>query len=310
MLKNKIYVVGSINIDEKISIDSIPKAGETKHGKNYHISFGGKGANQAIVAASLGALTLFLGRVGNEIQGEEAINEMRKNGVNVESIIKDTTAYTGRAIIIYENMDNRILLAPGANNNVSEQDVEKFIDGNMNDILLVQFEIPLETIWYAIKLAKKKNMIVVVNPAPAKRIPKEILKEIDYLILNQSETELLTGEYPENIENCRIASNKLHECGVKNIVITLGEKGAFYSTKNLNGLLPSIGVNVVDTTGAGDTFLGMFVYKLLEEENIEKIIQYSVVAGALACERENAHDYVPTLEEIEGKLKNDEKNYY
>ena len=174
MLKNKIYVVGSINIDEKISIDSIPKAGETKHGKNYHISFGGKGANQAIVAASLGALTLFLGRVGNEIQGEEAINEMRKNGVNVESIIKDTTAYTGRAIIIYENMDNRILLAPGANNNVSKQDVEKFIDGNMNDILLVQFEIPLETIWYAIKLAKKKNMIVVVNPAPAKRIPKEI----------------------------------------------------------------------------------------------------------------------------------------
>mgnify|MGYP001737499183 CR=1 FL=1 len=286
MLKNKIYVVGSINIDEKISIDSIPKAGETKHGKNYHISFGGKGANQAIVAASLGALTLFLGRVGNEIQGEEAINEMRKNGVNVESII----------------MDNRILLAPGANNNVSKQDVEKFIDGNMNDILLVQFEIPLETIWYAIKLAKKKNMIVVVNPAPAKRIPKEILKEIDYLILNQSEAELLTGEYPENIENCRIASNKLHECGVKNIVITLGEKGAFYSTNNLNGLLPSIGVNVVDTTGAGDTFLGMFVYKLLEEENIEKIIQYSVVAGALACERENAHDYVPTLEEIEEKM--------
>ena len=302
MLKNKIYVVGSINIDEKISIDSIPKAGETKHGKNYHISFGGKGANQAIVAASLGALTLFLGRVGNEIQGEEAINEMRKNGVNVESIIKDTTAYTGRAIIIYENMDNRILLAPGANNNVSKQDVEKFIDGNMNDILLVQFEIPLETIWYAIKLAKKKNMIVVVNPAPAKRIPKEILKEIDYLILNQSEAELLTGEYPENIENCRIASNKLHECGVKNIVITLGEKGAFYSTNNLNGLLPSIGVNVVDTTGAGDTFLGMVVYKLLEEENIEKIIQYSVVAGALACERENAHDYVPTLEEIEEKM--------
>ena len=242
-----------------------------------------------------------MGRVGNEIQGEEAINEMRKNGVNVESIIKDTTAYTGRAIIIYENMDNRILLAPGANNNVSKQDVEKFIDGNMNDILLVQFEIPLETIWYAIKLAKKKNMIVVVNPAPAKRIPKEILKEIDYLILNQSEAELLTGEYPENIENCRIASNKLHECGVKNIVITLGEKGAFYSTNNLNGLLPSIGVNVVDTTGAGDTFLGMFVYKLLEEENIEKIIQYSVVAGALACERENAHDYVPTLEEIEEK---------
>ena len=227
---------------------------------------------------------------------------MRKNGVNVESIIKDTTAYTGRAIIIYENMDNRILLAPGANNNVSKQDVEKFIDGNMNDILLVQFEIPLETIWYAIKLAKKKNMIVVVNPAPAKRIPKEILKEIDYLILNQSEAELLTGEYPENIENCRIASNKLHECGVKNIVITLGEKGAFYSTNNLNGLLPSIGVNVVDTTGAGDTFLGMFVYKLLEEENIEKIIQYSVVAGALACERENAHDYVPTLEEIEEKM--------
>ena len=199
-------------------------------------------------------------------------------------------------------MDNRILLAPGANNNVSEQDVEKFIDGNMNDILLVQFEIPLETIWHAIKLAKKKNMIVVVNPAPAKRIPKEILKEIDYLILNQSEAELLTGEYPEKIENCRIASNKLHECGVKNIVITLGEKGAFYSTENLSDLLPSIRVNVVDTTGAGDTFLGMFVYKLLEEETIEKIIQYSVVAGALACERENAHDYVPTLEEIEGKM--------
>ncbi len=302
MLKNKIYVVGSINIDEKISIDSIPKAGETKHGKNYHISFGGKGANQAIVAASLGASTLFLGRVGCEIQGEEAINEMRKNGVNVDSIIKDATSYTGRAIIIYENMDNRILLAPGANNNVSKQDVEKFIDGNMNDILLVQFEIPLETIWHAIKLAKKKNMIVVVNPAPAKRIPKEILKEIDYLILNQSETELLTGEYPEKIDNCRIVSNKLHECGVKNIVITLGEKGAFYSTENLSDLLPSIRVNVVDTTGAGDTFLGMFVYKLLEEETIEKIIQYSVVAGALACERENAHDYVPTLEEIEGKM--------
>ena len=290
MLKNKIYVVGSINIDENISIDSIPKAGETKHGKNYHISFGGKGANQAIVAASLGAPTLFLGRVGCEIQGEEAINEMKKNGVNVDSIIKDTTAYTGRAIIIYENMDNRILLASGANNNVSKQDVEKFIDGNKNDI------------WHAIKLAKKKNMIVVVNPAPAKIIPKEILKEIDYLILNQSEAELLTGEYPEKIDNCRIASNKLHETGVKNIVITLGEKGAFYSTGNLSDLLPSIRVNVVDTTGAGDTFLGMFVYKLLEEETIEKIIQYSIVAGALACERENAHDYVPTLEEIEGKM--------
>ena len=233
MLKNKIYVIGSINIDEKISIDAIPKAGETKHGKDYHISFGGKGANQAIVAASLGANTTFLGRVGKEIQGEEAISELKKYGVNVDSIILDDEP-TGRAIIIYENNDNRIMLVGGANEKVSVIDVDNFLDGTQGDILLIQFELPLDTLWHAIEVAKKKNMTVVVNPAPAKEIPDKILNKIDYLVLNQSESELLTKIYPESQMECNSVVSKLRKYGVKNIIITLGKEGAYYAVDNLD----------------------------------------------------------------------------
>ena len=295
MLKNKIYVIGSINIDEKISIDAIPKAGETKHGKDYHISFGGKGANQAIVAASLGANTTFLGRVGKEIQGEEAISELKKYGVNVDSIILDDEP-TGRAIIIYENNDNRIMLVGGA------IDVDNFLDGTQGDILLIQFELPLDTLWHAIEVAKKKNMTVVVNPAPAKEIPDKILNKIDYLVLNQSESELLTKIYPESQMECNSVVSKLRKYGVKNIIITLGKEGAYYAVDNLEGLVPTIDVEVVDTTGAGDTFIGMLVFGLWKGYEIKDVIKYSVVAGALACTKENAHDYVPTLREIEEEL--------
>ena len=296
MLKNKIYVIGSINIDEKISIDAIPKAGETKHGKDYHISFGGKGANQAIVAASLGANTTFLGRVGKEIQGEEAISELKKYRVNVDSVILDDEP-TGRAIIIYENNDNRIMLVGGANEKVSVIDVDNFLDGTQGDILLIQFELPLDTLWHAIEVAKKKNMTVVVNPAPAKEIPDKILNKIDYLVLNQSESELLTKIYPESQKECKSVVSKLRKYGVKNIIITLGKEGAYYAVDNLEGLVPTIDVEVVDTTGAGDTFIGMLVFGLWKD-----VIKYSVVAGALACTKENAHDYVPTLREIEEEL--------
>lgn len=301
MLKNKIYVIGSINIDEKISIDAIPKAGETKHGKDYHISFGGKGANQAIVAASLGANTTFLGRVGKEIQGEEAISEIKKYGVNVDSIILDDEP-TGRAIIIYENNDNRIMLVGGANEKVSVIDVDNFLDGTQGDILLIQFELPLDTLWHAIEVAKKKNMTVVVNPAPAKEIPDKILNKIDYLVLNQSESELLTKIYPESQMECNSVVSKLRKYGVKNIIITLGKEGAYYAVDNLEGLVPTIDVEVVDTTGAGDTFIGMLVFGLWKGYEIKDVIKYSVVAGALACTKENAHDYVPTLREIEEEL--------
>ena len=194
------------------------------------------------------------------------------------------------------------MLVGGANEKVSVLDVDNFLDGTQGDILLIQFELPLDTLWHAIEVAKKKNMTVVVNPAPAKEIPDKILKKIDYLVLNQSESELLTRIYPESQMECSSVVSKLRKYGVKNIIITLGKEGAYYAVDNLEGLIPTIDVEVVDTTGAGDTFIGMLVFGLWKGYEIKDVIQYSVVAGALACTKENAHDYVPTLREIEEEL--------
>jgi len=299
----KILVVGSINMDLVVRVSHSPKPGETVLGSDFATFPGGKGANQAVAASRMGGEVSMVGRVGMDDFGDGLLQELVDNQIKTAHVIKDPTAPTGIAMIaVAHNGENMIVVASGANSKVSVEDVNEANSlMSETDIMLVQMECPLETVTAAIELANVHGLPVILNPAPAQSLSKDILSKVDYLTPNQSELVLLTGE--EDLEE---GVQKLHSWGVQNIVVTLGSEGAWVISKDIDLHLPAYQVTAVDTTAAGDAFNGALAVAIAEGEPLLKAVRYGMAAGALATTKRGAQPSLPTREAVEQFLSKQE----
>ena len=303
-MTKKIYVLGSINYDVMIESERFPKIGETLKGYNYIESVGGKGSNQAYVCAKLGAAVSMIGQVGFDEHGEKAIEVLKKTSIDVTSIEKTDKTHTGVAVILSSSGDNSIILDEGANGIISSKSISQALQkAERGSILICQFEIPVNTVLDAIKKAKSKNMITILNPAPAYQFDEDFYQYIDYLILNETETEILTGVFPNNKNDIIQLQKYFSSIGANKVVITLGDKGSIYIAFDKILKFPPMAVDTVDSTGAGDTFIGTFAYYLSKGEKIEDIMQLANIAGALSCLKYGAKEGVPSIQDIELKAR-------
>lgn len=279
-----IFVLGSLNTDLAIKADVLPREGETVNGKDFKVGAGGKGLNQAIAASKLGGHVKFLGAIGNDSFGLMMKNALKENNVNTENIHEFDGISSGIAVILLNNSNNRIVLDLGANLKISKQDVGLFLsDAKPGDIFVTQLENNLDAIGYGLKIAKEKSMVTVLNPAPANLDIKVFIKYVDYLIPNETEYDILKDIILEN----------------QKLIITKGKDGYEYSSPNnkFSGMAPR--VNVVDTTGAGDCFVGAFVYALSNDENVSKeTLDFVTKIASISTTRFGSSVSSPTLEEV------------
>lgn len=287
-----LYVLGSLNMDLVIESDVLPKKGETVTGKNFSTCPGGKGLNQAIAAAKLGAKVKMLGCIGYDSFGEEMFNTLKKYNVDVSHIKAVKDASSGIAMILLNKKDNRIVLDLGANLKIQKTDVDDFLkDAQKGDVFLSQLENDLSIIGYALEVAKKKKMRTVINPAPCKIGIKKYAKYIDVLTPNSGEFyELLKyGKYQQ----------KPDKLGILHVIETKGKDGfAYYKNKECFAE-KAIKVKVVDTTGAGDTFTGALCYQLCQEKEINKTtLRFASLAASISVTRKGSSVSSPTLDEI------------
>ena len=295
---SRIFIIGSINMDLVRKTPYMPVAGETMHGNGFMTNPGGKGANQAVAVSKLGGNAYMVGAVGKEF-GEELISTLNGYGVNVDYVAKEKDVSSGIAVIIVENGENRIILDAGANAKVNFEMVDKVLAvANKGDYLICQLEIPNNTVEYAMQKAKEKDMITVLNPAPAKKISERTLSNCDYFIVNQTETEFFTGIYPEDEKTSLQAAEILKEKGINNVIITLGSKGSCAVVNEKYIKIDGQKVNVVDTTAAGDTYVGALVVSLAEGNGIERAMEFASKASALTVTKSGAQQSIPYLNEI------------
>jgi ribokinase len=302
----KIIVVGSINMDLVVRTPHIPVPGQTVLGRDFRMFPGGKGANQAVAAARQGASVTLIGRLGMDAFGQQLMANIQNEGIDTRQIGVDPSTASGVALITVDvDGQNSIVVAPGANHKLSPTHIQdaRTVFARA-DALLLQLEIPLDTVIAAAEQAKAYNLKVIINPAPAQSLPIELLSIIDVIIPNESETTLLTGDPVETPEQVETAARKLLTQGVGCVVVTLGEKGALLVQRKQPAYhVSSFNVDVVDTTAAGDSFVGTFSVALAERLSLEAAINRACAAGALATTRLGAQPSIPTNTEIDYLLK-------
>lgn len=295
----KLTVLGSINADHVIQVPHFPQPGETLSGQNYHIVYGGKGANQAVAAARLGAKVDFIACIGEDKIGLEMKQAFQKDGINTESIATIQGETTGIAMIqVADSGENSIVISAGANAHLTTDIVDKFKQKILDaDALLMQLETPLDAIIYATKIAKQAGKHTVLNPAPAKALPDELLAQLTMITPNETEAELLTGVKVVDEQSAAQAAAVFHQKGVAIVLITLGAKGVFISHNALQKIIPGFRVQAKDTTAAGDTFNGALVTALLEQKSLEEAIQFAHAAAAISVTRFGAQTSIPSRQE-------------
>lgn len=300
-MKNKVVVIGSYNTDMTIKTKKIPAPGETVIGGFFSTGGGGKGANQAIAAARLGADVSFIARVGNDLFGQEAIQRLNDENIDTRFIFRDAELPTGVAFIVVDDKaENSIVVASGANAALSVEDIESVKTELLSaDILLVQLESPVKTIKAAIEKAKENGATVILNPAPAQKLDHDLLANIDIITPNIVEAEMLTGIKVTNQESLQMIVNKFFEFGVKNVLITLGSKGYFAGFSNAMEHIPSFKVTSVDTTGAGDVFSGSLAAFLAEGISLEHSSRMANAAASISVTRLGAQNSAPRRSEVE-----------
>ena len=298
---NKVTIVGSLNVDTTLRIKLMPLPGETLAAEGKSSAAGGKGANQAVSAARSGAQTAFIGEVGKDNSGQMMLDEMKANGIDVAGIRENDQVGTGTAsILLDENGQNSILIYGGANQQLSPTDVEAAKDKiTAADFVVAQFETPQAATLRAFQLAKANGVTTILNPAPAQKIDPEVLKLTDLIIPNETESAELTGVIITDETSMLISAAKFAQMGVRNLIITVGAKGAFYCTQDGYSFIPAFKVNAVDTTAAGDTFIGALSSQLKPDmSNIEKALVYAQRASSLAVQKMGALPSIPTREQI------------
>lgn len=293
-----IYVIGSINMDLVIQAPFMPENGMTITGHDFLENPGGKGANQAVACAKLGGDVSMVGAVGTSF-GKQLKDALNMYGVDTTNVKTFEECSSGLAVIIVVDNDNRIILDRGANALVSCDCIDKALENaKEGDYLVCQLEIPQEIVDYAFKLGHKKKMITVLNPAPADKLIPSILEHTDFFIPNQSECEFYTGIYPKDEETAVGASKKLSLLGVKNVVITLGTNGSCCVCGDKFYYTPARLVKAVDTTAAGDTYIGAFVTKLSENASIIEAMEFASIASSITVTRRGAQQSIPYRNEI------------
>lgn len=301
MSSNKLVVLGSINADHILNVNEFPRPGETITGKDYRISFGGKGANQAVAAGRSGADITFIASVGADDIGQQVCKQLIKDKIDITPVESTVGTNTGVAMIFVNgNGENMIAIDAGANAAVTPEYLEKYrqhvIDAS---VLLMQLETPMETIIAAAKLAKQHDTLVALNPAPARELPDELLANIDIITPNETEAEQLTGITINNRDDAERAAAELHARGIRTVIITLGSRGAWVSVDGMGSLIEGYSVEAVETIAAGDTFNGALITAMLEGQELFRAVRFAHAAAAIAVTRRGAQPSIPWREEID-----------
>ncbi len=263
----RIAVVGSANIDLTTFTNQFPKPGETIFGQKFDLGFGGKGANQAVAARLCGAEVFMVARVGSDLFGPATIENFRKQGIDTTHVKQVEGLSSGVApIFVDPNGQNRILVVKGANDALRPADVDAAAETLKSaDCIVLQFEVPVATVYYTIEFARKHGIRCILNPAPAQPVDLSALKDLDYFVPNETEAETITGSPVKNVEDAKKCVEKLVAGGIRRVIITLGANGSFLAGRDGSEHVPPFAVNSVDTTGAGDAFIGSFAVFLGEE---------------------------------------------
>lgn len=303
-----IIVLGSLNMDLVVKAPHLPRPGETIAGHGLQMIPGGKGANQAAAVARLGGNVAMIGRLGADAFGERLRANMLHFGVNMDNVVVDEESATGIAMILVDSLngENSIVIAAGANGRVSLEDLRKAapLFGEAK-VLILQFEVPLQVVEHAAELARQHGLKVVLNPAPAYPVSLDFLLKADYLILNETETEILSQDEVRDLESAKFAAQALVGRGLPVVIVTLGERGALLATSREMVHVPARRVQVVDTTAAGDAFVAGFTVALLNGFSLDDAVSYAVCAGTLTVTKFGAQTSLPSAEEVQAFCKED-----
>jgi ribokinase len=299
-----LLVVGSSNTDLTIRVARIPRSGETILGGQYASAAGGKGANQAVAAARAGGSVTFVARLGQDALGAAALAGFAAAGINTRHVVRDPAHPSGTALIIVgRHGENCIAVASGANSHLTPADVRKAADAFRHArAVLVQLEIPLPAVETAVRLAAAAAVPVILNPAPARKLPARLLPKIFLLTPNETEAEILTGIRVRDEASAARAAERLRARGVQNVIITLGARGAWISSPAVCGRIPAFKVKPVDATGAGDVFNGALAVALAEGKSLLDAARFAAAAAAISVTRRGAQPSIPVRAEIEKLL--------
>ncbi|MCL9782470.1 ribokinase [Vibrio sp. S4M6] len=301
---NKLVVIGSVNADHVLQVPSFPRPGETLHGSNYQVIPGGKGANQAVAAARLGADIEFIASVGDDAFGTNIRQQFERDGINVSGVKTQQNCPTGIAMIqVADSGENSICISAEANAQLTAKALEPdFSRIQQADYVLMQLETPIDGVEKAAQIAQEYGTQVILNPAPARPLSDRLLSMVDIISPNETEAQVLTGIEVTDEPSVQKAADTLHEKGVNLVLITLGAKGVWCSEKGKGKLIPGFRVDAQDTTAAGDTFNGAFVTGLLEAMPLESAIRFAHAAAAISVTRFGAQTSIPSRDEVEAFL--------
>jgi len=306
----KIVVLGSINVDFTTKVKSFPKVGETIKGNQFKISAGGKGANQAVASAKLGGEVMMVGKVGKDEYGKYLVEELQKNGVDTTYVLKE--GISGRTFInVDDNGDNTITYIAGANNHFTKEEVNAvdFIFDKA-DYLVLQQEINMDVLKFVLEKAEEKTCKVILNAAPCQELEEEYLELVDTLVVNEVELAFFFDkELIIDKKQMNEMLDTLLEKGVKKIIVTLGSEGSIYKDEKDFFEIPSLKVEAKDTTAAGDTFIGAYVYARSEGKAVHEAIQFATIVSAIVVSNEGAQSSVPTKEFVMGFIEEQRLNF-
>lgn len=300
MKGNKIIVIGSSNTDMVVKSPELPKPGETILGGTFLMNAGGKGANQAVAAARLGGDVTLVAKVGNDIFGKKSVEGFKQENIKTEFVFIDENTPSGTALImVNEEGENCIVVAPGANAQLLPADIEQVKDISEASIILMQLEIPIDTIAAVITIAKTNKQRVIINPAPAQQLPDELLNGLFLITPNETEAKLLTGVHVDDEVTASQSAEVFLNKGVQNVIITLGKQGAYFQNNDLQFAAEAPVVKAMDTTAAGDTFSGAIAVAVTENMEWKQAIEFAVKAASISVTRMGAQSSVPYRHEME-----------
>lgn len=301
-MQAKVVIVGSLNMDLVTRASRLPRAGETLAGQSFVTVPGGKGANQAVAAARLGASVAMVGCVGDDAYGEQLRTALLAEGIDCQAVTPVSGESTGVALIVVDDSSqNAIVIVAGGNGHVTASVVDSF-DALLSgaEVIICQLEVPLDTVGHVLKRGHELGKTVILNPAPASGpLPAEWFAWIDYLIPNESEATALTGLPVDSTASADAAASALLKAGVSKVIVTLGEQGALFASASRSEHFPAPKVQPVDTTAAGDTFVGGFAAALADGKSEADAIRFGQVAAALSVTRSGAQPSIPTFAEVQ-----------
>jgi ribokinase len=282
--RSRIAVVGSANIDLTTFTNQFPRPGETIFGQRFDLGFGGKGANQAVAARLCGAKVFMVARVGSDLFGPATIENFRKQGIDATHVKQIEGLSSGVAPIFVEpNGQNRILVVKGANDALKPADVDAAAEMlKAADCIVLQFEIPVETVYYTVQFARQHGIRCILNPAPAQPVDLKALKDLDYFVPNENEAETISGQPVKNIDDAKKCAEKLVAGGIRRVIITLGTNGSFLASRDDGQHMAPFAVNSVDSSGAGDAFIGSFAVFLAEGVSEKEAVRRANLYAALS----------------------------